>query len=104
MTIGIGLVKLDDCDLSITLQILTCDPTVEQFRQVEMFTKVLTVEKRNQVLATFGDPATPLKLIICTSAFGMGVDIPDIRRVVQLSTIEEYVQESERDGVMAKIV
>ena len=72
-------------------------PNVEQFRQVEMFTRVLTVEKRNQVLATFGDPATPLKLIICTSAFGMGVDIPDIRRVVHWglpSTIEEYVQES----------
>ena len=76
-------------------------PNVEQFRQVEMFTRVLTVEKRNQVLATFGDPATPLKLIICTSAFGMGVDIPDIRRVVHWglpSTIEEYVQESGQAG------
>ena len=28
-------------------------PNVEQFRQVEMFTRVLTVDKRNQVLATF---------------------------------------------------
>ncbi len=71
-------------------------PNIEQFRQVEMFTRVLTVEKRNKVLATFKDPTTPLKLI-CTSGFGMGVDIPDIRRVVHWglpSTIEVYVQES----------
>ncbi len=76
-------------------------PNIEEFRKVEMFTRVLTIEKRKQVLATFRDPTTPLKLILCTTAFGMGVDIPDIRRVVHWglpSTIEEYAQESGRVG------
>ena len=39
--------------------------------------------------------------MIATSAFGLGVDIPDIRRIIHWglpSTKEEYVQETGRAG------
>ena len=57
-------------------------PNLADYRRVEMFTRVLTVDKRTQVLSSFSDSESPLKLIVSTSAFGMGVDICDIRRII----------------------
>ena len=48
-------------------------PDVQQFRQVEMFARVQTVAKHAQVLKMFLNPASSVKLIICTTTFGMGV-------------------------------
>ena len=76
-------------------------PNLADYRRVEMFTRVLTVDKRTQVLFSFSDSESPLKLIVSTSAFGMGVDICDIRRIIHCglpTTIEEYVQEAGRAG------
>lgn len=59
---------------------------------------VLTTQKR---LSTFAKPDSKLRLIVATSAFGLGVDIPDIQRVIHWgipSDVEEYVQESGRAG------
>ena len=72
-------------------------PNLADYRRVEMFTRVLTVNKRTQVLSSFSNSESPLKLIVSTSAFGMGVDICDIKRIIHWglpTTIEEYVQEA----------
>ena len=53
-------------------------PNLADYRRVEMFTRVLTVDKRTQVLSSFSDSESLFKLIVSTSAFGMGVDICDI--------------------------
>ena len=66
---------------------LSGNPDVHQFRRVQ-------TEK-------FLNPACSVKLIICTTAFCIGVDMPDIRRIIHWGlppTMEEYVQESERAG------
>lgn len=66
-----------------------------------MFSRVLTTEKKEQVLSTFCDKDSILQLVIATSAFGLGVDCPDIRRIIHWglpTTIEEYVQEAGRAG------
>lgn len=76
-------------------------PNVAGHRLVDMYTRVLTVEKKEEVLCTFSKSDTSLRLVIATSAFGMGVDCPDIRTVVHWglpSTLEEYVQETGRSG------
>ena len=76
-------------------------PNVSQYRRVEMFCRVLTTVKRAQILSSFLEPETKLRLIIAISAFGLGVDIPDIRMVMHWglpTNPEEYVQEAGRAG------
>ena len=53
------------------------------------------------MIYSFIQPSSTLRLIIATSAFGLGIDIPDVRQVIHwglTSTVEEYVQESGRGG------
>ncbi|MCD8506901.1 RecQ family ATP-dependent DNA helicase [Candidatus Woesebacteria bacterium] len=59
----------------------------------------LSLAKRKALLAKF--QTTPMSILIATTAFGMGIDIPDIRVVVHLSppiTLSAYAQESGRAG------
>jgi len=72
-------------------------PNLSGFRLVDMFTAVLKTEKKEEVLESFAKSGGKLHLIIATTAFGMGIDCPDIRRIVHWgmpSTLEEYVQET----------
>ena len=79
-------------------------PNLKDYRLVDMFSKVETTDKKEEVLKSFAKVDGVLRLLIATSAFGMGVDCPDIRRVIHWgapTTLEEYVQEtgrSRRDG------
>ncbi len=72
-------------------------PDFPQFRIFEMFTKASTVEMKEKVLQSF----CSRRIVLATSAFGMGIDCPDIRRIVHWgpsNTLEQYVQESGRAG------
>ena len=57
-------------------------PNVSQFRRVEMFSRVLTTEKKEQVLSAFSDPNGVLQAVIATSAFGLGIDCQNIQRTI----------------------
>ncbi len=65
---------------------------------------------REQVLTSFTTPGSSLRLLIATTAFGMGVDCREIRAIVHWgapSDIEQYVQETGRtgrDGLQAEAV
>lgn len=58
--------------------------------------------KREQLIKRFvGDSLPTVDRIICTSAFGMGLDIPNVRLVVHwqhTSSVEDYLQEFGRAG------
>ena len=59
------------------------------------------MEKKEQILQFFNVPNSTLRVLIATTAFGMGVDCPNIRRVYHWgspSEPEEYVQETGRAG------
>ncbi len=85
-------------------------PDVHQFRLVDMYTRVSTIPMREKVLSTFTMPGSTLRLLIATTAFGMGVDCRDIRCIVHWgvpSDVEQYVQETGRagrDGLQAHAV
>ena len=71
-------------------------PNVVGFRLVDMFMGVLTTDKKDEVLTSFSQRCGKLCLVIATTAFGMSVDCPDIRKIIHwgmLATLEEYVQE-----------
>jgi superfamily II DNA helicase RecQ len=57
---------------------------------------------REQLLKRFvGDSRPEVDRIICTSAFGMGLDVPNVRMVVHWqhpSSVEDYLQEFGRAG------
>ena len=61
-----------------------------------------TANDREMLLARFtGRGAPPENVVICTNAFGMGLDVPDVRLVVHLqhpASVEDYLQEFGRAG------
>ena len=76
-------------------------PNIVEFRLISLFTAASTVEMKAKVLTEFCKSDTNLRLVIATSAFGLGVDYPDIGRVINFrapNTTEELIQQSRRAG------
>ena len=68
---------------------------------MDIYTRVSTAPKQEQIIARFSDCDSRLRVVIATVAFGMGIDSPDIRCITHWglpSTKEEYVQETGRAG------
>lgn len=75
-------------------------PDLSRFRRVEMFTKCTDEEVKVQIVKSFS-MESPLRVVIATVAFGMGLDCPDVRQVVHLGApdnTESYIQETGRGG------
>jgi ATP-dependent DNA helicase RecQ len=94
-------------------QALVFVPTIKKGAQVEgllrarglnvgLFHGRLSAKERDNLQARFDGRLSPrLEVMICTSAFGMGVDIPNIRLVFHWQapgSIEDYLQEFGRAG------
>jgi len=76
-------------------------PNLSGYRLVEMYTSILPAEKKDEVMGTFSIKNGKIRLVIATTAFGMGVDTQDVARIIHWgspSTTEEYVQETGRSG------
>ena len=72
-----------------------------EFRLMDIFTAASDTGLREEILAEFCKSQTNLRLIIASSAFGLGVDCKDIIRVINYgtpNTLEELVQEIGRAG------
>lgn len=72
-----------------------------QFRLIDVFTAASDVDMRESILAEFCRSETNLRLIIASTAFGLGVDCKDIIHVINYGTpytLEELVQEMGRAG------
>ena len=69
--------------------------------KTDMFTAGSTSVMRQQILEQFSKPQTKLRVILATCAFGLGVDSPDITRVINWGpppTLEDLLQQSGRAG------
>jgi len=76
-------------------------PDISRFRLVDMFTSCTTSDVKDNIIQSFVKPNGRLRIIIATIAFGMGIDCPDIQRVIHWgppSDVEAYIQETGRAG------
>ncbi|CAB4016758.1 ATP-dependent DNA helicase Q-like SIM [Paramuricea clavata] len=68
---------------------------------VNMYVKVMDDRTKKDIIAKFTKPDGPLRVVVCSSAFGLGVDCPNVRTVVHFKspdTLMQFVQESGRVG------
>ena len=66
-----------------------------------MFTAVSDIRVKDAILTEFVNSNSYLRVVVATIVFGMGLDAPDITRVIHWGpshNIEAYVQESGRSG------
>ena len=76
-------------------------PNVSKFRLVDIYTSVTDKEVQDSIIASFCKSDTPLRVLICTIAFGMGLDCQDVVQVIHwgpASNLEAYMQECGRAG------
>ncbi|XP_065901618.1 ATP-dependent DNA helicase Q1-like [Dysidea avara] len=74
---------------------------LHRFRLVDMFTRASKRKMKQKVLESFVSMTSRLRVVIATTAFSLGIDCPNIRKVIHYGTpgtIEEYVQETGRAG------
>ena len=74
-------------------------PSLSKFRMVDLYSSVSTVEKKESVLQFFKKVGSTLRVVIATVSLGVGVDCPDIRKIIHWGVpedLEQYVQESGR--------
>ena len=76
-------------------------PNLSRFRLVDMYTSITQKEVQNTIIKSFCNADSPLRIVVCTIAFGMGLDCADVKQVIHWgpsSDIESYMQECGRAG------
>lgn len=76
-------------------------PDLSCFRVVDMYTSCTEEGVKTQILKSFNTEESPLRVVIATIAFGMGVDCKGVRQVIHFGAtddIESYIQETGRGG------
>ena len=64
-------------------------------RLVDIYVKVTSESRKKAILKSFTDRAGCLRIIIAWVAFGMGVNCPDVRKVIHFwapASLSSYVQ------------
>ena len=71
---------------------------LHRYRRVEMFTRCTETSLKEKIVASFADPASHLRIVIGTIAFGMGLDCPVSTMWSTLDLLQTYVQETGHGG------
>ena len=76
-------------------------PNLSKYRLVDMYTSATKKDVKESIVSSFCKVESTLRVVICTVAFGMGIDCPDVRQIIHWGPsqdIEMYVQETGRAG------
>ena len=97
---AIYMFMVDQLGKEMMEPISTC-PDLPQYRLLDMFCACTHVTVKNSILQSITEPTSTLRIVIATIAFGMGLDCPNIRRIIHWgpsSDVEMYLQETGRAG------
>lgn len=75
--------------------------SLQQYRLVEMYTGCTERMLKYKIVEAFVNPVSTLRVIVATTAFGMGLDCECVRQVIHWgppADIDSYVQETGRAG------
>ena len=64
-------------------------------RLVDMFVQITDAATKRSILSQMCDPKGTLRVLICSVAFGMGVDVAGVKHIIHDEaprSLEEYVQ------------
>lgn len=76
-------------------------PNLVKYRLLDMFTACTHTSVKDAIVAAFTGGSSPLRIVIATIAFGMGLNCPDIQMAIHWGppdSIETYLQEMGRAG------
>ena len=76
-------------------------PDNSRYRLGDMYTACTRKDVKEEILSSFPKKNSKLRNIVATVAFGMGLDCPDVRRIIHWGPhedIEMYLQETGRAG------
>lgn len=76
-------------------------PDICKNRIVEMFHSCTESCIKDEIIKSFSSESSPLRVVIATTAFGMGIDVPNIRTIIHFGCCqdtESYVQAVGRTG------
>lgn len=79
---------------------------LSKYLLVEMFTSCTDTEVKSQIIESFNKTTSPLRIVVATVAFAMGVDTPDVRKIIHYgapSDMLSYIQETGRGGRDGKL-
>ena len=76
-------------------------PDKSEYRVVDIFHSLLEESHKSRIIASFSNSSSPLRIIIATVAFGLGIDFADIDKIIHFGAPEDidmYIQETGRGG------
>ena len=76
-------------------------PNKSKYRLVEAFHSLLEPCHKEKIVSSFCSLTSPLRLVIATIAFGMGINCPNVRKIIHYGAPEDldtYIQETGRAG------
>lgn len=76
-------------------------PNVAKYRLLDMYTRCTSVSMKAKIVEGFVNPESTLRVVVATSAFGMGLDCSCVRHILHWGPsedIESYVQQTGRAG------
>ena len=76
-------------------------PNILCFRLVDTYTSLTAPDVKEHIELSMKESDSVLRVLICTSAFGMGIDCKGIQSIIHWkppNNLEEYIQEVGRGG------